>query len=115
MPEYKGLKRAKRAISKPHNTIPTGLVPSLPQLPSRNARSTHLGAGELAALSGLGALRHLDLNLVRVGQVVRRDAEAAGGNLLDGRPSVIREARRVLAALAGVGPPADLVNLGVSE
>ena len=32
--------------------------------------------GQLAAFAGLGALRDLDLQLVGVDQVVRRDAEA---------------------------------------
>ena len=36
----------------------------------------HLVAGKLAALAGLGALRHLDLQLVGVDQVVGGDAEA---------------------------------------
>lgn len=72
---------------------------------------TRLGAGELAALSGLGPLRHLDLDLVRVGEVVRRDAESPGGHLLDRRPSVVRETLGVLASLPGVGTPADLVHL----
>ena len=42
-----------------------------------------LGAGQLAALPGLGALGHLDLELPGVDQVLARDAEAAGGDLLD--------------------------------
>ncbi len=44
-----------------------------------------LVAGELAALAGLRALRHLDLELVGVDEVVGGDAEAAGGDLLDRR------------------------------
>ena len=43
----------------------------------------HLVAGKLTALAGLRALRDLDLQLVGVHQVVRGDAEAAGGHLLD--------------------------------
>ena len=43
-----------------------------------------LEAGELAALAGFGALGDLDLELVGVGEVVRCDAEAARGDLLDG-------------------------------
>ena len=50
-----------------------------------------LVAGQLAALAGLGALRHLDLDVVGVDQVVARDAEAAGRDLLD------RERLRVAA------------------
>ena len=43
----------------------------------------HLVAGELAALAGLGALGHLDLELFGHREVARGDAEAAGGDLLD--------------------------------
>ena len=43
-----------------------------------------LVAGELAAFAGLGALRHLDLQLVAIDQVIGGDAEARGGHLLDG-------------------------------
>ena len=43
----------------------------------------HLGAGQLAALAGLGALRDLDLDLLSRHQVGWRDAEAARGDLLD--------------------------------
>ena len=42
-----------------------------------------LAAGQLAALAGLGALRHLDLDLVGRDQVLGRHAEAARGHLLD--------------------------------
>jgi hypothetical protein len=38
---------------------------------------------QLAALSGLGALRNLDLQLVSIGEVVGSDAKAARGDLLD--------------------------------
>ena len=70
---------------------------------------------QLAALAGLRALRHLDLQLVRVREVVDRDPEAAGGDLLDGRATEVAvrvrlEPDRVLAALAGVGTPADAVH-----
>ena len=74
-----------------------------------------LVARQLAALAGLGALRHLDLDLVGVREVVHRHAEAAGGDLLDRRPARVavrvgRVARRVLSALAGVRAPADPVH-----
>ena len=55
-------------------------------------RMAHLGddrvdlvAGQLAALAGLGALRHLDLHHVGIDEIFRRDAEAARGDLLDRR------------------------------
>ena len=45
----------------------------------------HLVTGELAALTGLGTLGHLDLQVVGVRQVLGRDTEAPRGNLLDRR------------------------------
>lgn len=70
-----------------------------------------LVAGQLAALAGLGALRHLDLDVVRVDQVLAGHAEAAGGDLLDGRAARrVVEPVGVLAALAGVGLAAQLVH-----
>ena len=42
-----------------------------------------LVARQLAAFAGLGALRHLDLQVVGVDQVFAGDAEAAGRDLLD--------------------------------
>src|SRR5699024_10742246 len=47
-------------------------------VPGAGHPGVHLAAGELAALSGLGTLRHLDLDVVRVGEVVRGDPEPAG-------------------------------------
>ena len=65
-----------------------------------------LEARQLAALAGLGALGHLDLDLAALVQVFGGDAEAARGHLLDRRVGVVavgarRIASRVLAALAG--------------
>src|SRR5471030_1986573 len=45
----------------------------------------HLVARQLAAFAGLGALRHLDLDLVGRIQIGRRHAETAGRDLLDAR------------------------------
>ena len=72
--------------------------------------AVHLVAGELAALAGLGALRDLDLELVGVGEVVHGHAEAPGRHLLDRRAPLVLEARRVLAALAGVRLAAEAVH-----
>jgi hypothetical protein len=49
----------------------------------RKGRSNecHLVAGQLSALTGLGTLRHLDLDLVRVGQVVGGHSKAPGRHL----------------------------------
>ena len=75
-----------------------------------------LGARQLAALAGLRALGHLDLDLAGVDEVLAGDTEAAGGDLLDG--GVLRiallvgpgEAGGILAALTGVGLAADSVH-----
>ena len=77
--------------------------------------SSTLPPGKLAALAGLGPLGDLDLELVGVDQVVGGDPEAARGHLLDGAaPDVAvrvqHVARRVLAALAGVGLAAHAVH-----
>ena len=60
-----------------------------------------LGAGQLAALAGLGALGHLDLELAGVDQVLARDAEAARGDLLDRASS---SSRRSAAACSARDP-----------
>ncbi len=74
-----------------------------------------LVAGELPTLAGLGPLRHLDLDLDGVGEIVRGDAEPAAGDLLDGAVAkvaigVALEPRGVFAPLAGVAPAADPVQ-----
>ncbi len=53
-----------------------------------------LVAGQLAALAGLGALGHLDLDVVGLGEVERGDAEAAGRDLLDRRAACRRPCSR---------------------
>src|SRR5260370_924834 len=75
----------------------------------------HLRTGERAALAGLGPLGHLDLEVVRVHEVLARHAEARGGDLLDRAPPgvavrVAWVAGPVLAALARVRPAADPVH-----
>src|SRR5262249_39587065 len=74
-----------------------------------------LVAGKLAALAGLGALGHLDLELIGVAQVVERDPEATRRDLLDRRAAAVAvgvggEAPRVLPALARVRAPAEAVH-----
>src|SRR5690606_29135000 len=58
-----------------------------PDAGSRMAGARHpwvdLGRRQLAALPRLRTLGELDLDVVRLGQVETRDAEAAGGYLLD--------------------------------
>ena len=66
-----------------------------------------LAARQLAALAGLRALGHLDLELLGPGQIRRGHAEPGGRDLLDPGvgPFAVRARRvpgRVLAALAGV-------------
>ena len=58
-----------------------------------------LGAGQLAALAGLGALGHLDLEVVGVHQVATRHAETARGDLLDRRARVVPWDRRCRSGL----------------
>ena len=53
-----------------------------------------LVAGQLAAFARLGALGHLDLQLLGADQVFAGDAEAAAGHLLDGAASGDRRWRR---------------------
>ncbi len=72
--------------------------------------SSTLRARQLAALAGLRALGHLDLQLVGVDEVVDRDAEAPRGDLLDRRAALVVVALRVLAALARVRLAADRVH-----
>jgi len=72
-------------------------------------------AGKLAALAGLRALRHLDLQIGRVDEIFDVDAEAAACHLLDRRAHRIAVgqrlvALRVLAALAGIRAAADPVH-----
>ena len=72
-------------------------------------------AGELSALSGLGTLCHLDLDLLGTRQIGGMDTEAAGGDLLDGAVGPVSilltfEAARILAPLAAVRLAADAVH-----
>ena len=85
-------------------------------------RMAHLGddrvdlvAGQLAALAGLGALGHLDLDHVGIDEIFRRHAEAARGDLLDRRAHGVAIGQRLeavgfLAAFAGVRLAADAVH-----
>src|SRR5271170_5009406 len=71
--------------------------------------------GKLAALARLGPLRHLDLQLVRVDQVMTGDAETRRRHLLDRTAAevavgVAHKPRRILAAFAGVALAADPVH-----
>ena len=69
-----------------------------------------LVAGQLAALAGLGALRHLDLDVVGVGEVLRRHAEAAGRDLLDRRCGA-----RGRSSRSASSPPSPVLDLPPSR
>ena len=65
-------------------------------------------AGQVAALAGLGALGHLNLNLKGAAQIAARHAKARTCHLFDGGVLGVTVgqrglATRILAALAGVG------------
>ena len=75
----------------------------------------HLVAGQLSAFARLRALRHLDLDVVGIDQILGRDAKPARRHLLDGGAFGIAVRQRLvaigfLAALAGVGLAADPVH-----
>ena len=75
----------------------------------------HLVTRQLPALPGLGSLRHFDLQVRGVDQVVGRNPEAARGHLLDGAVAGIAVGIRgvaviILAALAGVAARPDAVH-----
>ena len=69
-------------------------------------------ARKLSAFAGLRALRHLDFELLRVDQVIRRHAEAPGSHLLDLVRGVrlVAIQRRIFAAFAGVAAAAELIH-----
>ena len=72
-------------------------------------------ARKLAAFAGLRALRHLDFDFLRAGQIRRGDAEPAGGDLLDrgvGEVAILAplEALGIFAAFAAVRLAADAVH-----
>ena len=69
-----------------------------------------LVTGQLSALAGLRSLRDLDLQLVRKGEVLGRDAEASRRDLLDPRVCIGVKARRILASLARVRARSEAVE-----
>jgi len=77
----------------------------------------HFVTGELTPLAGLGPLDDLDLDVVRVDQILGGHAETARGHLLDGGAfrvaGAVRQggvAFRLLASLAGIGLAAQGVH-----
>ena len=59
------------------------------RVPDPGDLGAHLVSGELPALAGLGPLRHLDLQLVGVYEVLGGRAEARGGDLPDPGPHAV--------------------------
>ena len=75
----------------------------------------HLGAWQLAALTGLGALGHLDLEFLGIDQILAGHTKAPGCHLLDGGILGVAVGQgnktfRIFAALAGVGLAAQTVH-----
>ncbi len=75
----------------------------------------HLVTRQLAAFSGLGALRHFDLEIVGADEVLAGDAKARRRDLFDGAAARIavrirRIARRIFAAFTGVRLSAEPVH-----
>ena len=62
-----------------------------------------LFAGQVAALAGLGALGHFDLDLIGAAQIGAGHAKAPRGHLLDPAVGVRAEPLRRFASLTGVG------------
>ena len=75
----------------------------------------HLVRRKLATLTGFRTLRHLDLDVGAVAQVVRGDTEASRRDLLDRTATpvavlVVMETTRIFAALTGIRPSAESVH-----
>ena len=86
-----------------------GLISVTPgrRVPQLGDQPGHLEARQLPALAGLGALGDLDLDLAAGVQILGRDAEPAGGDLLDRASWRCRRSARGLAR-AGSSPPSPL-------
>jgi hypothetical protein len=69
-----------------------------------------LEAWQLTALSRLRTLRHLNLDLVTIRQVVRCYTKATRGNLLNSRTAIIQKALGVFTTFSCVGPATNLVH-----
>src|SRR3546814_2531847 len=72
----------------------------------------HLEPRKLSALAGLGALRHLDLDLAALVQVLGGHAEASRGDLLDRGVLVVAVlARREARRFSPPSPESDLAPI----
>src|SRR5216684_9169349 len=78
---------------------------------ARDVFADFLG-GQLAALTGLRALRHLDFEFFGVDKIIRRDAKTSRGDLLDlvGRGRLEAVGIGIFAAFAGIAPATKLVH-----
>src|SRR4029453_15942406 len=77
------------------------------RVPHLGDPGVHLVPRQLAALAGLGALGHLDLEIVAVDEILAGDAEASRGDLVDRAPPPVAVRLPavpggILAALPGV-------------
>ena len=64
--------------------------------------------GNCPPLAGLGALRHLDLQVIAVHEVFARDAEARRGDLPDGAPPPV--AVRIGPVTRGIFAPSPVLD-----
>ena len=76
--------------------------------PSLRDRLIHLHPHQLPTLPRLGTLAHLYLNFIPRHQILGRHSEPARGNLLHRSPDSVRKIVRILPALPGITPPANL-------
>src|ERR1700694_4326858 len=78
---------------------------------ARDVFADFLG-GQLAALAGLGALRHLDFEFFGLDEIIRGDSKTSRGNLLDlvGRGRLEAIGIGILAAFAGIAPATKLIH-----
>src|SRR5579875_544053 len=84
-------------------------------MPQTGDEGRDLDRRQLPTLTGLGTLRHLDLDLLRAHQILSRDAKATGSHLLDLAAYLVAIHRlmipvRVLTALAGIIATTDAVH-----
>src|SRR5258705_5082365 len=75
----------------------------------------HLMTRKLAALAWFAPLRHLDLKLVGIDEIIRSHAEARGSHLFHCAPARVAvviglKSRLVLAAFTGVRLAADAIH-----
>src|SRR4051794_11250618 len=71
---------------------------------------TDFATGKLAALAGLGTLRHFDFDLFRLHQILRRDTKSPGSDLLHRAFALSAETLDLFSALARTGFAADAVH-----